>query len=200
MSAEYPVFFDSIRPERFDRAQVFLRLVVLFIFSAVGSIGSLLYLGFPVLAGIMISGKGGQRFMEEDAPRVAGWLHWIVAVATYVSFLSDRFPTERPETAARFHVTPSGIPTVGTAVLRIITSIPSLLVLLVMCVVSVFVWVVAAIWVLVVRSYPEILYGYQRAVVRWGARLLAYHASIVDRYPPFAIDTSPETAPRRRRR
>lgn len=200
MSADYPVVFDSARPERFDRAQVLLRIVVLFIFSAVGSVGSLLYFGFPVLAAIMISGKGGQRFMEEDAPRVTGWLHWILAVAAYVSFLSDRFPTERPETAARFEVTPSGIPTVGTAVLRIITSIPSLLVFLILGIVSLFVWVLAAIWILVLRTYPEVLYGYQRAVVRWVARLLAYHASIVDRYPPFAIDTKAETASRRRRR
>jgi hypothetical protein len=200
MSADYPVVFDTVRPERFDRPQVFLRLVVLLIFSAVGSVGSLLYLGIPVLAGIMISGKGGQRFMEEDAPRVAGWLHWIVAVAAYISFLSDRFPTERPETAARLDVTPSGIPTVGTAVLRIITSIPSVLVLLVLGFVATFVWVIAAIWILVLRTYPDLLYGYQRAVVRWGARLLAYHASIVDRYPPFAIDTKAETASRRRRK
>jgi Domain of unknown function (DUF4389) len=200
MSADYPVVFDTVRPERFDRPQVFLRLVVLFVFSAVGSVGSLLYFGFPVLAGIMISGKGGQRFMEEDSPRVAGWLHWIVAVAAYVFFLSDRFPTERPETAARLEIAPSGIPTVGTAVLRIITSIPSVLVLLLLCIVSVVVWVVAAIWVLVRRTYPEVLYGYQRAVVRWGARLLAYHASIVDRYPPFAIDTKAETPSRRRRK
>jgi uncharacterized protein DUF4389 len=200
MSADYPVVFDTVRPERFDRPQVFLRLIVLLIFSAVGSVGSLLYFGFPVLAGIMISGKGGQRFMEEGAPRVARWLHWIVAVAAYVSFLSDRFPTERPETAARLDVTPAGIPTVGTAVLRIITSIPSLLVFFVLGIVSAFIWVIAAIWVLVLRTYPEVLYGYQRAVVRWGARLLAYHASIVDRYPPFAIDTKAETASRRRRK
>jgi hypothetical protein len=200
MSADYPVVFDTVRPERFDRRQVFLRVVVLFVFSAVGSVGSLLYLGIPILAGIMISGKGGQRFMEEDSPRVAGWLHWIVGVAAYVSFLSDRFPTERPETAARLEIAPSGIPTVGTAVLRIITSIPSVLVLLLLCVVSLVVWVVAALWVLVRRSYPEALYGYQRAVVRWGARLLAYHASIVDRYPPFAIDTKAEAASRRRRK
>jgi len=198
MSADYPVIFDPVRPERFDRAQVFLRLVVLFIFSSIGSVGSLLYFGFPVLAAIMISGKGGQRFMEEDAPRVAGGLHWIVAVGSYVSFLSDRFPTERPETAARLEVTPTGIPTVGTAVLRIITSIPSLLVFLLLGIVSLFVWLVAAISVLVLRRYPEVLYGYQRAVVRWGARLLAYHASIVDRYPPFAIDTKAETTSRRR--
>lgn len=200
MSANYPVIFDPVRPERFDRAQVLLRLVVLFIFSSIGSVGSLLYFGFPVLAAIMISGKGGQRFMEEDAPRVAGWLHWIAAVGSYVSFLSDRFPTERPETAARLEVTPSGIPTVGTAVLRIITSIPSLLVFLLLGVISLFVWVVAAIWVLVLARYPDVLYGYQRAVVRWGARLLAYHASIVDRYPPFAIDTKAETTSRRRRK
>ena len=32
---------------------------------------------------------------------------------------------------------------------------------------------------------------------RWQTRLLAYHASLVDRYPPFAFDSGPaERAPR----
>jgi Domain of unknown function (DUF4389) len=199
MSVGYPVVFDSIRPERFSRSQVLLRLVVLFILWA-GSVGGVLYLGIPILAAIMISRKGGERFMAEDAPRVAGMLHWIVAFVAYFGFLTDRFPTERPETTARFDVVPSGLPTVGTAVVRILTSIPSAIVLAVLVLLAMIIWLITAIAVLVAKNYPAALYGYQRAVVRWGARLVAYHASIVDRYPPFAIDTKAETTSRRRRK
>jgi hypothetical protein len=32
--------------------------------------------------------------------------------------------------------------------------------------------------------------------VRWGARLLAYHASLTDEYPPFSLDTRHRDEPR----
>ena len=55
--------------------------------------------------------------------------------------------------------------------------------------VSAIVWVVAAIWILIYETYPESLFGFQRGVVRWTARLLAYLASMVESYPPFSLDT-----------
>jgi hypothetical protein len=30
-------------------------------------------------------------------------------------------------------------------------------------------------------------------VLRWETRLVAYHASLVDEYPPFAFDTEAQT-------
>jgi hypothetical protein len=58
---------------------------------------------------------------------------------------------------------------------------------------STIVWVIAAIWVLIAETYPESLYGFQRGIVRWTARLLAYLASLVDTYPPFSLETGPES-------
>ena len=48
--------------------------------------------------------------------------------------------------------------------------------------------------VLIQESYPEGLYDFQCGVVRWQARLLVYHASLVDGYPPFAFDMGPRVA------
>ncbi len=61
-------------------------------------------------------------------------------------------------------------------------------------IISVIVWLIAAVMVLIRESYPEGLYNFQRGVLRWEARLLGYHASLVEEYPPFALDMGAELA------
>ncbi len=196
--AEYPVIFDITRPERFERPQVFLRIIIVIIISivtsAVGWMFGLVYLALPVLAAILVSNRGTERFIEEDGPRVSGWLRWLVAFYAYLIILTDRFPTERPGEIVRFEVRVGGRPTVGSALLRLIYSIPNAFVFLLLGIVSVGVWLIAAVMVLVRESYPEGLYNFQRGVLRWEARLLGYHASLVEEYPPFALDMQPEPA------
>lgn len=193
--AVYPVVFNVSRPERFERPQVFLRILVLVILSIVGSVLWLIYLGVPVLAAIFISQKDGERYISEDAPRVTGWLRWIVAIFSYIAFLTDRFPTERPEQAVTFEVTPGGSPSAGSALLRLIYSIPSALALALLMIASAIVWIIAAVMVLIREDYSDSLYNFQEGVIRWEARLLAYHASLVEQYPPFSLETGPEPAP-----
>lgn len=190
--AEYPVIFDITRPEKFERPQVFLRIIIVIIISivtgAVGWIFGLVYLALPVLAAIFVSNRGTERFIEEDGPRVSGWLRWLVAFYAYLLILTDRFPTEKPGEIVRFEVRAGGSPTVGSALLRLIYSIPNAFVFLLLGIVSVAVWLIAAVMVLMRESYPEGLYNFQRGVLRWEARLLGYHASLVEEYPPFALD------------
>jgi hypothetical protein len=200
MATDYPVTFDVVRPERFERTQVFLRILLLIIISivtgAVGWIFGLVYLALPVLAAILVSNRGRERFIEEDGPRVSGWLRWLVAFYAYLLILTDRFPTERPGEIVRFEVRAGGSPTAGSALLRLIYSIPNAFVFLLLGIVSVAVWLIAAVMVLMRESYPEGLYNFQRGVLRWEARLLGYHASLVEEYPPFALDMgSAEEAP-----
>ncbi len=200
MTVDYPVVFDITRPERFERPQVFLRILILIIVSivtgALGWIFGLVYLALPVLAAILVSNRGSERFVEEEGSRLTGWLRWLVAFYAYLIILTDRFPTERPEEIVRFEVRAGGSPSVGSALLRLIYSIPNALVFLLLGIVSAVVWLIAAVMVLIWESYPEGLYSFQRGVLRWEARLLAYHASLVEEYPPFALDTgSAEAAP-----
>ena len=199
--AEYPVVFDITRPEKFKRPQIFLRIIIVIIISivtsTVGWIFGLVYFALPVLAAIFVSNRGTERFIEEDGPRVSGWLRWLVAFYAYLIILTDRFPSERPEEIVRFEVRAGGSPTVGSALLRLIYSIPSAFVFLLLGIISVAVWLIAAVMVLIQESYPEGLYNFQRGVLRWEARLLGYHASLVEEYPPFALDTeaTEEAAP-----
>jgi hypothetical protein len=196
MATSYPAIFDVQRPEKFDRAQIFLRLLVVIILSifagAIGWIFGLVYLVFPVIAAVLISQKNGQRYLQEDGERVTGWLRWVLAVYAYLGLLTDKLPTEKPEEIIRFEVRTSGQPTVGSALLRLIFSIPSAFVLGILGIVSAIVLVIAIISVLINETYSQGLYDFQRGILRWQARLLAYHSSLVDEYPPFAVDTGPE--------
>jgi hypothetical protein len=89
----------------------------------------------------------------------------------------------------------SGSPTVGSALLRLIYSIPSAFVLAILGFVSGIIWIIAAVMVLVQENYADGLYDFQRGVLRWEARLLAYHSSLIEQYPPFALDTGAESPP-----
>jgi hypothetical protein len=195
---KYPVVFNINRPQTFDRTQVLLRLLVLLILALLGGVIGwalgLTYLALPVLAAILISQHGSAQYLRDRGGPVNTVLTWYLALYSYLSLLTDRFPTEKPEEVVTFEVAPSGSPTVGSALLRLIYSFPSAVVLAVLGIVGVIVWVIAMISVLVSENYADGLYDFQLGIMRWHARLLGYHSSLVDEYPPFALDTGPETA------
>lgn len=196
--AAYPVSFDVPRPEKFERPHVFLRIVVVIILSVLGGafgwIFGLVYLLFPALAAIFISQKGAEKFLQEDGPRMTGWIRWLMALYAYLALLTDRFPTEKPEEIVRLRIDVGGSPTVGGALLRIIYSIPSAIVLAILGLISGIVWIIAAIMVLIQENYPDGLFGFQLGVLRWQARLLGYQAALVEPYPPFSLETGHESA------
>jgi hypothetical protein len=184
----HPVLFDCERPATFQRVHVFLRIAILLALSLVTAhIGlyGLLYLAFPLLAAILISQKGSARFVMEDGPRITSWLGWLAAFLAYIAQLTDRLPGDEP--TVRFEIRRSGSPTVGSALLRILYGIPHAIVLAVLGIVFWIFWIVAAIAILIGESYPESLYSFQRGIVRWEMRLLAYLASLVEPYPPFGF-------------
>jgi hypothetical protein len=91
----------------------------------------------------------------------------------------------------------SGEPTTRSALLRLVLSIPSALILALLAVPATITSFVAGVFILFHEDYPDALYRFHLAVVRWGARLLAYHASLTDVYPPFDLDMAdgPSTQP-----
>jgi hypothetical protein len=186
----YPVRFDVVRPPVFRRGHVFLRLGLLVVLGWIGHPYGLLWLGAPIVAAILVSQKGGQRYLDENGPTVTRVLGWIVAVVAYLALLTDVLPGADQD-GVRFEVERSGSPTVGSALLRILYAIPSLLVLAILAVVGAIVWLIAIVLVLVNERYPESLWRFLRGLVRWEACLFVYLASLVDRYPPFRLETGP---------
>lgn len=183
-----PVTFDVERPPVFQRAHVLLRVALLVIIGWIGHPFGLLWLGLPVVAAILVSQKGGQRYLDESGATATRVLHWILDVIAYVALLTDELPGQGGH-PTRFQVERSGSPTVGSALLRILYAIPSLVVLAILTVVGAVVWFFAVVLVLVDESYPAGFWRFLLGLVRWEARLLAYLASLVDQYPPFTLET-----------
>jgi hypothetical protein len=188
-----PVSFDVERPPAFQRAHVFLRVALLIVIGWVGHPFGLLWLGVPVVAAILVSQKGGGRYLDADGPKITYVLGWIVAAIAYLALLTDQFPG-RIEEGVRFEVERSGSPTVSSALLRILYAIPSLIVLALLLLVGAFVWLLAVVLILVNERYPESAWRFLYGIVRWEANVLAYVASLTDRYPPFALQNGSQSA------
>lgn len=189
--SEHPVRLEIERPERFDRAHVIIRAAILIAFSLLMAflwLLVLIYVAVPFIAAILISSER-HRFREEGALRIKRWIHTIVAADAYYTLLTDRFSLERPEDNVRLEFEVSANPTPGSALSRLVTSVPSALVLLVLGIAAIVSGIVAGLIALVAGNYPEPIYRFHYGVVNWTARLLAYHASLVDEYPPFSLRT-----------
>jgi hypothetical protein len=189
----FPVSVDLEHPPRFQRAHVFLRIGLLVVTGWLGHPWGLLWLGPPVVAAILISQKGGQQYQDENGPTMTRVLNWIVDLVAYLALLTDELPGQGAH-PLRFQVVRSGVPTVGSALLRFLYAIPSLVVLAILALVGSIVWLVAAILVLVDGKYPEGLWRFQLGLLRWEACLLAYLASLIDHYPPFTLETGSASA------
>ena len=195
MMATYPVVFNVIRPASFGRRRLAIRLLLVSLvwLLVTTPLVILAHVAFPLLAANLIAGKDGRRFIEEDAARFTAAIRWYLALLSYSALLLDRLPTDDLQGSLVYRVMPTGEPTILSALLRIILSIPSAVVLAFLGIAGAVVWVIAAMSVITSGNYAVSLYDFQVGVMRWHARLLAYHSSLVDEYPPFAFAAGPET-------
>ncbi len=189
----YPVDLNVERPPRFQRAHVFLRIALLIVFGWIAHPVGVLWFGIPVVVAIVIAQKGGRRFVDDDGPTAVRTLNWVVDVAAYIMLLTARLRASG-EHPVRLEVHRAGSPTVGSALLRILSVIPNLFVLAILTFFGSIAWVIAAVSVVMTETYPVRIWRFLLGIVRWEARVLAYLASLVDRYPPFALETEPTSA------
>jgi hypothetical protein len=197
----YAATFDIPRPtEEFDRAQIVLRLLIALVISWLASwlVGAAYWL-LPIIAAIMVSQKGPEQYLAEAQTGPVRWIRYIMGFYSYVSLATDKLPFDDPD-SVNFHVRTTGSPTVGSALLRIITAIPHWFVLGILGFIFFFIWIFMAISVLVSGKYPDWAFDYISGYLRWVARVLAYVASLVDEYPPFSfsdegVSSVAQTAP-----
>jgi len=189
----YPVQLEVTSPSRFERIQLLLRVVLALTLGWLGITSGwlicLLFLALPVLVAIVVSTRGAQHYLDTVGPRLWRALGWLLAFSAYMLLLTDRFPIGEP-TGVRIELQLTGRPTTSSAMLRLLTSIPSGVVLGLLGVVAFVMSLVGAVAILASREMPSSILVFQAGVVRWQARLLAYHASLVDEYPPFSFETA----------
>ena len=192
----YPAALETAFPPRFERVQVLYRVLLLiavgFLHQMVGSLAGVLYLFLPLAAGLSIYRNGGIGLRHEETRAFISVIDWALSFYAYFLFVTDRFPLAR-EREARLSIEAVGSPRVGSALTRLVTTLPHAIVLTVLGFASVIVAIAIAISVLVTGKCPDALHTFQRDVVAWIGRVLAYHASLVDTYPPFSLTTGDAT-------
>jgi hypothetical protein len=185
----HPVHLRVERPERSRRIHVLVRLVLCFALGALGAgrLWGVAYLAAPAVVALVVLQRGAGRYLAEDAPRVARGLRWLAGALAYLSLLTDAPPAAAPG-PVELGIEPTGRPTVGSALLRLVTSLPALLLVALIQIVAMVCWIVGALCILVVARLPSALADFLTLALRLELRLMAYHLSLVDAYPALAED------------
>jgi hypothetical protein len=188
MSMADEVSLSEAPPTAYERSQVVLRgalVVALCVLGAPIAWGfGALYLLLPLVAAVAISGRGSAGYLAVEGRRVRTVICWWTAFVAYLLFLSDRFPLERAQVASvRVAISSGANATVGTALQRLVVSLPVLLVLIPLWWVAGVLALVASVAVLVGGWVPRPLLRYFSFVTLLQARLLAYHALLTPRHP-----------------
>jgi hypothetical protein len=191
--ATHPVGFRFEPTVGMERLHVVIRLALLVALGAIGcsSLYWVLYLALPALAALVISQKGGARYLSEDGPTLNRALGWLAGAYAYLWLLTDQFPTTRSGATVKLEIQPVGEPAAPSALLRLIYSIPALALLAILSCVAGLLWVVGAMAILIARRVPASIAGFLALTLAYQFRLIAYHLSLVDRYPslePAAIE------------
>ena len=186
----HPVHFLVEPSARMQRVHVLIRLVLLIALGTIGisSLYWFLYLALPALAALLISQHGAGRYLEEYAPRAVRVLRWLAAAYAYLWLLTDELPGTEPGNAIDLQVETGGTPTTTSALLRIVYSIPAAILLAVLSFAGVFLWIVGALWILFGQHVPGAIADYLALTLRYQFRLVAYHLSLVDRYPSLEAE------------
>ena len=196
----YPVRYRVDKPARFVRLQLLIRVLAFIVLGILGlSLGLVFwaaYIGLALFAATRLSGGADPAaYLENDGPRVLRGLSWFAAIYAWFGLVADRLPDRSPQDIVRLEIEPSGRPTPGSALVRLLTGLPSALVLWLLGIIGWFVWLWAALSVLINERVGDGAFGYLTGLQRWTVRLLAYQASLVAAYPPFSFEESPPALP-----
>lgn len=177
-------------PERWSRIQVLLRLAVVFMLAQLqtraGWILAAFYWVLPIVAALSIQQDGPSEYPLQGGKRVLHVLHWWTALLAYLLCVTDRFPTSSADlSAVRFEVIPSEAPSFARALLRLLTSLPELLLVALLGWVACLLAVVAAASILLLERVPPPILRFSRFYLALQARWLVYHASLVETHPLF---------------
>lgn len=201
MTGTYPVHYSVEHPPHFSRVGLLGRFVAFMALGMLGlSFGAVFCFAFlilPVFAMARISGGDRETYLREDGPRVLGALRWLAAISAWASLTAERLPGRAPDEIVKIELedAPRRAATAGSAIWRVISGLPSALVLAVLGWIGVFVWLWAALSILLWERVGPGAFGYLVGLQRWSLRLLAYQASLVDEYPPFSFSDPAPSLP-----
>jgi hypothetical protein len=197
--SNYPVRYHVDHPPRFERLQLLVRVVAFWALGlcglSLGTVFLLLYLGLPLWAAIRLSARDPAGYSREDGPRIVRFLGWVAALMAWAGLITDRMPVYAPGETVELEIDRTAHPTPQSAMLRMVTGLPSAFILAILGAVGTLVWLWAALTIIVSERVGDGAFHYLVGVQRWAVRLLAYQASLVDEYPPFSLTDVPGAVP-----
>ena len=199
----YPVHFIVERPKNSSRLQLLVRVIAFMALGVVGvSFGMVFlfaYLALPVFATSRLAASATpEDYAETDGPRVLTVLGWFAAICAWAGLVAESLPGRKPDESVRLGVDRFTASSASNAPWRVLTGLPSALVLAILGWFGVFVWLWAALSILVAQRVGPRTFRYLVGLQRWSIRLLVYQACLVEEYPPFSFEdaSSPTTLPR----
>jgi hypothetical protein len=185
----HPVQLLVEHPRETERIHVVTRLAFLLAFAALGcsAVYWALYLALPAAVAVQLMRKGGERYLAEDAPRIVRVLRWLASAYAYLWLLTDFLPTAEGS-PVDLKIEAGGKPTATSALLRLLFSVPALVMLAVLSAASGILWVVGALFILIRKRLPGAIADVLALTLRFQFQLIAYHLSLVERYPSLRAD------------
>ena len=189
----YPVQFDVEYPEKRDRLNVLLRLILAIPIVIV----SVLIVGLYGTGTFGISlGTALTILFRKKYPR--WWFDFQLELArfytridAYISLLRDEYPSTDEHQIVKLDIAYPDAETQLNRVMPLIKwllAIPHYVVLFVLSIVALIVIVIAWIAILIVGRFPRAMFDYVVGVTRWSVRVYAYAFMLTtDRYPPFSL-------------
>ncbi len=188
----YPVSVSVAKPDRFERVHLLLRIALWIVLAPVLNSG--LLLAGPIITAVLVAQKNDASFHERYGEIYGKVVAFIMGLQGYMSFASDDFPEWGEGGSLRYDYTPTGEPTVGSALLRIVMVIPQVIALWIVGVLEGVLGFVAVVTVLFSESVPHGVWKFLMGYVAWEARVLTYFLSMVEEYPPFSLDVEERSA------
>jgi len=195
-SLGYPVSVQVLRPADADQGQLLLRMLIYLALGvghhSLGGIFLALYVLVPAIAGVLLSRAPGPGFAAADRSRLHNALEWVLASYAYLLLVTDRFPTDADSRGLRWTVHSEGQPTLMSAALRALKSLPQAAWLFALGIAASVCAIVIGVHMWLGKVPPVGLCQFQRDFIGCLARFLAYHASLVDEYPPWSLNVDHE--------
>lgn len=187
-TAGYPVQVSMESPRRFQRVHVLLRIGIWIVLGWLSNVGlGFVFLAGPVVTAVLVA-QGGDGFHTRYGETYRKVVSFWTGLQGYLFFGTDTFPSWGQEGPVRYSYRPTGTPTVGSALLRLIMVIPHAIVLFVVGILAALAGLAALVTILVDESVPMGLWKFLMGVVAWQARVFSYFLSMVEEYPPFSLD------------
>jgi hypothetical protein len=185
--SHHPVVL-RIGPSPHHRLQVAVRLVLLLAIASAGCSSAywILYLAIPAVVAVVCSQDGDDEYLRTRATPTLRVLGWLAGAYAYLWLLTDEAPRSDGQGPVQLDVTVQGHPTPASALARLLTSLPALLLLCLLSLVAIPLWVIGAASILATEEVPRFVGDFLTLKLTYQFRLVAYHLSLVEAYPSLA--------------